>query len=597
MAEDASRRHLDGLLLGGRVGVTIPSPNLHQLIWAAGDSLPGPGIATIADLRRRRLVTTGGPGLYRGRVENSNGRRSAPPQRLYPGPDRPGWSPTARSGWARPRPAWPPGPRDGHAGATCGMTRRIRKACPATTSPSFIATARAACGGGTRRPGPAPGRGEFTVFRPRPDLGDRRTQLSGVYRPRTPGGISGSARRSGLYRSIPRTATSHHVPTIPKARLTGAGAGAEHSVRPVGYRLGRILAHGTQQVRSGQCASSRCPARAAADPAAWTTTPSGRCFEDSGGALWVGTGAGRPAGTQGGLNWLHARRRRVSTTLHLPAVDRAPRATDGLLHGRTARGRLWLGTNRGRLAGQRARDGSSVRRLADQRAGSAMDGQRHGHRLRRRPTIWVAAWMGGLHRYDPLTGSGTPSGRSERSEIAVERGSYHHRYRRAPVGCGWVRQRRPAGLRTATRRLPRGHLDCGEMEAVGASPGRRRRRVLVSTGAGILLVRGRRVRSYTTRDGPAFRFRRPRSPGRTTATSGLPRGWAWRGSILERASHRLRRTGRASPQRIPFRHAPGANGTAAFLRRPHGWSRSIPDSVRTRTFEPPVHLTGIRVAG
>jgi len=593
MDEDPDGRIWMGSYAGG-VSVFDPSTEQFRNFDAEGDSLPGPGISTIRALDDGVWFSTGGQDLYR-YVDDRFERVVVPPFQ-HAGTqgltgleisDREIWVGSAQSGVAI---------LDRASGSWTHL--RHDPADPESLPNDFITFIQRDSQGrvwvGSRN-GLAlhKGGGRFATFRPRPADGPSEPNYM-VCVTEDAAGHFWVGAAIGLYRFEPdsgRFTQFTHDPEQPESPVRGP------VLSILCDRSGIIWAGswhtGLNKYDPGSAKFEvylHDPGR----PGSLDDDAIGSVYEARDGTLWVGTGSRSPGGTQGGLNW-----RAPGTTefSHLPlpsAQGRQVRTISILLE--DPRGALWVGTNGGlwQVDAQRTaliRPAGFADVPTGLRDGMIMDlVVDHGGR------IWVASWMGGLHRYDPLTGGWRSYYPDPADDLSLASGDLStlgvDEAGRLWVGTdsGFLQIYDPDDDAFASM-VPL----AGTLESVFHLTPSRGGLMLVCSGAGIHLSGPEQVhRSYTTRDGLPSDY-----AGRAIQDQ-QQNIWASTGLGLVRIDFE---TGDVSvfDQRdglprneIHFAVCRTAEGRL-FFGGHHGLVSFQPEAIRASAYVPPVYLTDVRI--
>jgi signal transduction histidine kinase/ligand-binding sensor domain-containing protein/DNA-binding response OmpR family regulator len=468
---------------------------------AAGDSLPGPGIAALQAAADGVWITSGDGGLYRARGDDF-ARIAVPPFGEPTGSFLTGLDVTSRELWV---------------GSTrSGVAVQDRQAQqwhhlradpqdPESLPSDFVTfvhrdgQGRVWVGG---RAGLAlhQGNGRFSVFKPRPDQGEVEANYLVCFAEDPAGGFWIGAA-VGLYYFDPVSGvfTLHaHDPERAESPVRGP------VLSILCDRSGIVWAGswhtGLNKYNPG-AAKFRVYLHDATDPGSLDDDAIGAVSEDSKGTLWVGTGSRSTGGTVGGINYRDPGSKGFVEIPFPRLAETRVRTVNVFLEDRD--GSMWLGTNLGvwQVSGDRlgvlrppALDNAPAALLRTMVTDLARD---------RAGRLWVSAWMGGLHRLDPLTGVWT-------SYVADPDDPYSLASDDPTAICidgkgrVWVGTD-SGGLQTYDPQADRfvGGLDVGSgLESVFQIIPAAGDRVLVSTGAGVLLCdQDRIIKTYTTRTG------------------------------------------------------------------------------------------------
>ena len=435
------------------------------------------------------------------------------------------------------------------------------------------------------------GDGRFTIFKPRPDLGAVEANYL-VCITEDPSGRLWIGAASGLYLFDPDTGTFvHHVhdPDKPDSPVLGPVLSIHCD------RSGIIWAGswhtGLNKYDPGS-SKFEVLLHDPSDPHSLDESAIGSVFEDSRGTLWVGTGPRTPTGRGGALN-----RRRPGQygfdRIHFPGNNEARvRTVYRIIEDR--QGDLLLGTNLGLWQYEEGR-GTIIRPdfLATAPA-AVINGRILDMGIDGAGRIWVTVWLVGVHRYDPLT-SVWKSFRADPADPASLMDDGLSTVCLDESGQFWLGSDK-AGLQVfdpATDSFLTVPGLEGEMASVGAIVPAGEGRVLVSTGAGILLCEPSGiVQTFTTR-------------------TGLPSDYAGQ-IILDLNKDLWVSTGlglartdleggpvtvfdeRDGLPRNELYFASHISGSGQIFFGGHSGLVSFhPDSLQRKEFVPPVHITGI----
>ncbi len=576
-------------------GVSLYDPVRDRFTnFPAGDGHPGPGVAAIKPAADGVWFTSTTGGLYRA-VGRRFERIPVPPLQAVRDADLTGLDVTEREIWV--------GSADNGLAVLDRTTNSWRllhhdandpESLPSDHITFIFRDSQGRVWVGSRA-GLAlhKGDGRFMVFKPRPDLGAVEPNYLVCITEDHQGNLWIGAA-AGLYQFIPGTGRFTHFvnePDRPDSPVLGPVLSIHCD------RSGIIWAGswhtGLNKYDPG---SSKFDVflHDPADERSLDETAIGSVFEDRAGDLWVGTGPRTPSGRGGALN-----RRRPGQ----PGFDRFHFPGSGETRVRTvysmiedAAGDLWVGTNVGlwqfdSAAGRVSRPPILAGAPTPVATGRILDME-----FDAAGRIWVTAWLAGIHRYDPATGV-WHSFRSDPADSTSLLGDDLSAICLDQTGGFWLGSDK-AGLQVfvpqtdAFRTVPG---LAGEMASVGTIVPAGGRRVLVSTGAGILLCEPEGiVRTFTTR-------------------TGLPSDYAGQ-IILDRNDDLWVSTGmglartdlqggqvtvydeRDGLPRNELYFAACQTATGRIYFGGHGGLVSFhPDSLRQNTFVPPVLITDVRL--
>jgi signal transduction histidine kinase/ligand-binding sensor domain-containing protein/DNA-binding response OmpR family regulator len=321
----------------------------------------------------------------------------------------------------------------------------------------------------------------------------------------------------------------------------------------------------------------------------------GAVYEDRGGDLWVGTGSRSAGSTVGGLNY---RESGETEFRHIPFPEQGEtrvRTVNAIAEDRD--GMLWVGTNLG--VWQVSPDRKTVVRpealeTAPAALFTAMTLDFVSDTAGR---MWVATWMGGLHRYDPLTGEWTtyradpddPQSLAADDLITICNDGAGRLWVGTDGGSLQVYDPESDGFRTA---LDASYESEGICQIIAGEDGR----VIIGTGAGIMVCEGRKLlKTYTTRTGLpsdyAARIVLDKQGDLWASTSlGLVRIDA----ATEEVTVFDRRDGLPRNE-IHFGSAGAKDGTLFFGGR-HGLVVFHPEQLVLNPYIPPVRITELRIS-
>ncbi len=560
-----------------------------------GDNEPGPGIAEIEAAPDGVWVTSGDGGLYRARGSQFE-RIPVPPFATGPTGGLTGLDVTAEELWVGSS-------RQGVAvqHRTSGQWQQLRADSQDSKSlPSDFVTFIHRDGegrvwvGGRAGLGLYQGNGRFTVFKPRPDLGETEANYLVCATEDAKGGIwIGSA--VGLYHFDPATGEFTlyaHDPENPDSPVMGPvlsilsdqsgilWAGSWHTglnkYNP-GSNKFDVYLHDPD------------------DPGSLDADAIGTMYEDSQGILWVGTGSRSAGGTIGGLNYRNPGETSF-TRIPFPELgDTRVRTVNVILESRD--GTLWLGTNLGLWQVNESRDLILRPATTADAPGALFQGMVTDLTIDKAGRLWVAAWNGGLFRLDPLTKTWTtyladPADAhsllsNDLTTLCVD-----------GLGQLWVGAD-SGGLQIYDPQRDRFGFALDpevNLETVFQIIPSGLQQVLVSTGAGILKCeRGRIIRSYTTRNGLPSDY-----AGRIVLDLNGDL-WASTGLGLARVDAETdavtvfdSRDGLPRNE-IHFGVLQTEDGHLYFGGH-HGLISFHPDSLLVNTYIPPVHITEIMIS-
>jgi len=561
---------------------------------ADGDSLPGPGVPTIRAESDGVWFASSAGGLHRWR-DGAFERVPVEPFAALAGQGLTGLDIT-------PRELWVGSAESGLAllDRNTGIWRHFRHdpADPASLPSDFVTFVHRDSGGRVwvaGRAGLALNRGDgtFTVHKPRPDLGAVDLNYLVCITEDTHG-IFWIGAAVGLYRFDPATGEFTlyaHDPERPHSPVRGPvlsvlsdasgiiWAGSWHAglnKYDPGSRKFDVYLHDPR------------------DPHSLDDDAIGSVFEDSRGVFWVGTGSRSSGGTFGGLN----RRLPGERGFEQIPFPESPGARVRTVRAMAedAAGVIWLGTNVGVWQVDPACD--CIVRPPDlpSTPATVYNGSITDMLRDRSGRIWIAGYWSGLHRFDPAAGTWT-SYRHDPDDPHSLPGDDLTTLGLDDVGRMWIgTDSGRLGLYDSDidgfRRLT--ELDATletVMRIVPADGGR----MWIGSGSGILLCEPDRVvKTYSTLNGlPSNETNRI-----VVDASGIL--WASTGLGLTRIDPETdeitvfdERDGLPRNE-LHFAACSTADGRLHFGGH-HGLVGFHPDSLSTRTFLPPVHVTEIRV--
>jgi signal transduction histidine kinase/ligand-binding sensor domain-containing protein/DNA-binding response OmpR family regulator len=592
MAEDDTGSIWMGSFSGG---VSLYDPVRERFTnFPAGEGYPGPGIATIRPTTDGVWFTSTSGGLYRAVGRNFE-QIPVPPlhpvrQFGFTGLDvtsREIWVGSTQNGLA-------------HLERTTGTWRILRSDPndPESLPSDFITfifrdrQGRVWVGS---RSGLAlhKGDGKFTIFKPRPDLGAVEPNYL-VCITEDPSDQLWIGAAIGLYRFDPGTGKFvHHVhdPDKPGSPVLGPVLSI-HSDQS-GIIWAGSWHTGLNKYDPGS-AKFEVYLHDPGDPFSLDENAIGSVFEDSRANLWVGTGPRTPTGRGGAINRQRKGERGFDRIPFPGNEENRVGTVYSMVEDR--QGDLWLGTNLGIWQFDESRNMVIRPDFLAEAPAPVNNGRILDMEIDQAGRIWVTVWLAGIHRFDPLTGV-WKSFRADPADPSSLMGDDLSAVCLDASGGFWLGSDK-AGLQVfepetdTFRTVPE---LVGEMASVGTIVPAGGDRVLVSTGAGILLCEPEGIiRTYTTR-------------------TGLPSDYAGE-IILDRNNDLwvstglgLARTDLEGEEVIVFDERDGLPRNelyfASFLTRSgriffgghSGLVSFHPDSLSQKDFVPPVHITDIRI--
>lgn len=438
------------------------------------------------------------------------------------------------------------------------------------------------------------GEGRFTVFKPRPDLGEAEVNYLVCATEGANGGIWIGAA-VGLYHFEPTTGEFTlyaHDPENPDSPVMGP-------VLSILSDQSGILWAGSWHTGLNKYnpGSNKFDVHLhdPDDPGSLDADAIGAVYEDSGGTLWVGTGSRSAGGTFGGLNFREPGEASFSRIPFPEQGDTRVRTVNVILE--TGDGTLWLGTNLGLWRVNEDRSLILRPETLGTTPAALFQGMITDLTTDKAGRLWVAAWTGGLYRLAPLTRQWTsyvadPAdphslGSNDLTTLCID-----------GLGRLWVGTD-SGGLQIYDPQRDRFEQALGpevNLETIFQIIPAGLEQVLVSTGAGILKCeQGRILRTYTTRNGLPSDY-----AGRIVLDLNGDL-WASTGLGLARVDAETdavtvfdSRDGLPRNE-IHFGVLQTEDGHLYFGGH-HGLVSFHPDSLRVNMYTPPVHITEIMIS-